>query len=139
MSSLESKKRSSLLAYLEEVGRDGKAAEFQKLLIEYRADPEARDALEKGVQSGELIYDYGSYCEEASPGWYNLEKKIKILKDFYLDRGAFANLPPVMQAAPNNNAEPSLRDIFAAIQKMEQRVSELEKRLPAKLPRKGFG
>jgi hypothetical protein len=124
-SSLEAKRRSALLTYLKEVGQDGKADEFQTLLIKYRGDEEALEALVKGMHSGERIYDSGSYCEAASPGWPNLYKKTQILKDFYLDRGAFANLPPAETPA-NKNREPSLKDVFGALQSIERRLDALE-------------
>jgi hypothetical protein len=128
MPSLESKKRSSLLAYLKEIGQDGKADEFQTLLIKYRNDKQAREALESGIESGKRIHDSGSYCESASPGWPNLYKKTQILKDFYLDRGAFANLPPMEPVAASTNRQPSLKDVFSALQSIERRLDALEQK-----------
>jgi hypothetical protein len=126
MPSLENKKRSSLLKFLREIGESGTASEFEALLIKYRSDEEAREALETGIKNGNHLHDSGSYCESASPGWPNHYKKMQTLKDFYLDRGAFANLPTIETAAANTNKEPSLKDIFAALQKIETRLDTLE-------------
>jgi hypothetical protein len=114
MPSSKSKTRSSLLKSLEKIGKDSTAKRFKEALLKYRGDGEAAHALATGLY------------ENANNWGPKISVKENILQDYYLDRGDFAKLPTIETAAANTNKEPSLKDIFAALQKIETRLDTLE-------------
>lgn len=120
-----------IIKHLEDVGENGTADEFKDALIKFGEDANAAEALHKGLQRQARYEDSGDYTSPASSGYRRMQAKQKIMQDYDLRRGAFADFnavavrksAPAPQAPANNNNAALLRQI----EDLTRRVEELER------------
>lgn len=120
-----------IIKHLEDVGENGTAEEFKDALMKFGDREAAAEALHKGLQRQARYEDSGDYTSPASSGYRRMLAKQKIMQDYDLRRGIFADFNAVAEKNPstapkipannNNNADP-----LRQIEDLTRRVEELE-------------
>ena len=120
-----------IIKHLEDVGENGTADEFKDALIKFGEDSAAAEALHKGLQRQARYEDSGDYTSPASSGYRRMLAKQKIMQDYDLRRGAFADfnaaaIKKPATTAPASNSNNNNAALLRQIEDLTRRVEELE-------------
>lgn len=98
-------------------------AELKALFKDFGHDPEMLDAMQRGVDRDYKRQDSGSYLEDASPGYGNARRKVKLMEDFQLAAYKAASAKP---AIPQSEDTSDMKALLKAVRDIQARLERLE-------------
>jgi hypothetical protein len=133
---MSSEDAARVLKVLEKAGYESSSKEFAKVLEKFKFNPEALQALRKGVERHGRQEDSGSYCENASPGYSDWCRKQKLLDEaerVSLDDVNPASLTFNRSGEAGNKGSGgaggvTMQELREQLKELTERVSLLEKR-----------
>jgi hypothetical protein len=99
--------------------KNGAVEEFKKILKQFGADTKMLDLMGKAIKDGLKYEDGGSFCENATSGYYALTQKQALLRKAYLKQ------PDTILSGEFQNAV-TYATLLEKISQLEEKLAKIE-------------